>query len=165
MMLARRYANTKAAIQCYLCKGTCLVRTFTIMRECFTCHGFGGFPAVGEPIPREQRCCHMPVDYIEDWLDELTIEVVGGADRAQSWNEHNLGIGCLWSVTDYGEWQQGTEEQLTEEVREDIRTRHHPQFTSTFSDREAGRVADTLLIVTNRSGYSVRPSAAERSAA
>lgn len=71
----------------------------------------------------------------------------------QTWNEAHIGMGCLYSVTDYGECHKMTDEDLVAKVSgRDERM----QGCKIVRSRDDLTVCDHLGIVVNDMGYSVR---------
>lgn len=96
-------------------------------------------------------------DYCDRAPDEIfeTIEIrVYRSGRAQSFNESLLGLGCLWSTTDYGDHQDLSDEALVAKVRKGCT---HVQATKVVRSKDDLRLPDHLGVFCNRNGYSVRP--------
>jgi len=102
----------------------------------------------------ESFCDKAPAEVI----DALPIRVYR-QDRSNSWNEEHLGLGCLWSCTDYGRTAAGNDAEAIEEVRAGL-AKHTTQATKIVKrfgrDATVAQVADALAIVITRNGYSVR---------
>lgn len=130
-------------------------------RGCKSCHGFRtAYDQVNRTVC--DRCGGNPKDAEEgDLFDRLPKDLwrsldfqVYRADRRQTWNERNLGAGCIVSVTDYGRaWDADDPQALIEDVRD---RESAPQAVS-VAERETGRLCDHVAIVVHRGGYTVVP--------
>lgn len=95
----------------------------------------------------ETRCDYLP----QEVLASIPIVVVH-SNRAITWNESYLGVGCLWSTVDYGRHKTMTDEQLVAEVRDG---RHSSvQATAVVDDQD--RLPPFIAICCSDQGYSVR---------
>lgn len=126
---------------------------------CKNCHGVGyEWATTGQQEPCYQCDGHgMKDETIFDRVSDamwasMNFEV-RGSNRNQSWQEQYIGLGC-WSVTDYGRHQGMTDEELIAKVRDD-RGSSLPQVCKLIVSKEDLRIAESVAIVTARSGYSV----------
>lgn len=161
------YKNTAAlkaavtrgtAVLCGQCAGTGQVCLLPYVKACYSCSGVGAFPVWDpdvDPIlpPQTGICDHAPTEFIAAWLESCRIEVVR-LDRGQTFNEAYLGLGTLWSTTDYGDAARTPDAELIAKVREQMLT-SRIQFI-TITDRETRRVATHLVITVTRNGYAPR---------
>lgn len=104
----------------------------------------------------------------ETWTDTAPIDavmsmslVVMRQDRGGSFNEGFLGLGCLWSCTDYGErWKREDDTPLLEEIAGKLRTDRTQACKIIAGERdrdtETMPLAAGLVIVLHRDGYSLR---------
>jgi len=140
-------------------------------RGCRMCHGFG------KAYDQEHRStcpkCHGAPQRVEleSWTDHAPAEAVGAMqlrvarqDRDTSWNEQYLGLGCLWSSTDYGKAWDRTDIEVLSDVREQLlngRTQASKLLAVEY-DRDALTlpIVRGLVVVVSRNGYSVRPDTA-----
>lgn len=99
----------------------------------------------------------------ETWFDcapaeavrDIPLQVVR-QDRSASWNESFLGLGCLFSVVDYGRAWESSDAEVMERVRDGC---DHVQACKIVQvDREAMTlpVVPLLAVIVSRGGYSVR---------
>jgi hypothetical protein len=87
----------------------------------------------------------------ENIFQALDFQVVR-IDREANFNELNLGLGCLWSVGDYGAaWAKNDDKALIAEVK----SHGHNQACKVINDDL--KICDYIAIVVTRGGYSVRP--------
>jgi hypothetical protein len=79
-------------------------------------------------------------------------------DRAGTWNEAYLGIGSLWSCSDYGRAWERPDEELVAEIRERLTT-ERVQACKIVQPYERvdtdARLVDRLVIVLHRDGYLI----------
>lgn len=91
-------------------------------------------------------------------IRELPISIVR-ADRGNSFNENYLGVGTLWSCTDYGSRWGGDDSELLSEVWEQL-GEDRVQAMKIVLPYERGakvaKLATKLVITVTRDGYAVR---------
>lgn len=177
-------AQTNRGRQCYMCQG----KGYRVVPADNPCYGGcsdGKIVVeahVGDVLPAEiDRTHSIPKPVAAMIAAELDI-VVSAENRGSTWNEAHLGLGTLWSTTDYGTtwgrlqraalWDAGhtpaakprpSELALTiDSIREDIRGKIATEGTQWVKliDRETRVVTDTVVVLVHRSGYTVmsRPS-------
>ena len=104
---------------------------------------------------REDFCDSAPVDAVLSL--PLSIVRIG---RANTWNENYLGIGTLWSCTDYGRTAESDDDAILADIRGKLAT-DRTQATKIVHpyerDAQTATLVDSLVIVVTRNGYSVRP--------
>lgn len=148
--------------------------------RCRKCFGFGNRyeQAVTETCPRcegnfegreeENYCDTAPLEAIQD----MPIKVVL-IDRDSTWNEQYLGMGAIWSTTDYGreydkalfaarsddkeerrialdEWKQDLIEHVSEKLQGE-----RVQAVKIVRSRDDLTIKDIILIKVTRGGYTV----------
>jgi hypothetical protein len=162
--------------ECFTCDGTGLVYGRVRCQRCGgsgngprggrggcrACSGFGSVPDRSRRTLRCRRCDgsgRVPEDrysYIRSHLmDEILNRVpivVARRDRAGTWNEAFLGIGCVYSVTDYGRSAELSDAELIAQVRE--RIARGTQACKVVDDED--RLPAAIVIAAHRNGYSVR---------
>lgn len=171
-MLAGRAKRT--AEMCLSCSG----KGYRVVPDDGPCYGpctDGKIVAeahVGDVLPGEiswDRSIPKPV--MATLAAELEI-VVSAQNRQSTWNEAHLGLGCLWSVTDYGRtWdrlvvaarEDGPEpgvahlhavvEAIREETREKLAT-ESVQWIK-LMDRDTRVLTDRVVVLLHRGGYSL----------
>jgi hypothetical protein len=125
---------------CQKCHGTGEIIVQTQQLEtCPNCHGTGHEP--------ENNCDAIP----PEWWESFTFKVYR-QERNQTYNEYLLGIGCVYSCTDYGAAAGMSDEALIDKVKGEER---YTQLCKVAN--KENRLADHIGIFVNRGGYSVRP--------
>lgn len=129
-----------------------------------------GFVTDYDTVARLEQCpkCHGAWEAAEwenftDYAPQLAsaslpLRIVR-QDRGASWNESYLGIGCLWSVVDYGAAWAMSDEDLESKVAADLYNRRVQacKIVAPYSreDKEAA-LCDYVAVVVTRGGYSLR---------
>jgi len=109
-------------------------------RTCTACNGTAIVP--------EDRYNYIPAGLLSD----IPLQVVR-LDRGMTFNESLLGIGCLWSVQDYGKAWDMSDVDVLVKVRAELGTTSVQACA--VVDR-ADMLAEGIGIFVNRSGYSLR---------
>lgn len=137
------------------------------VRGCKTCRGFGyewdhdtrqtcgHCEGRFEDFDTEGRCDYAPVEA----LAGVDIQVVR-EDRPGTWNEAHLGLGTIFSVTDYGRAREADDDYVVGKVRESFASRAEQAIKVADFDREAvagdsAAVVETIIITVHRNGYTV----------
>ena len=76
--------------------------------------------------------------------------------RGNTFNENYLGLGTLFSVTDYGSAAKKTDEEVIQEVREYIAHNKGTQAINVVRSKDDLTLCDDLGVTVTRDGYSVR---------
>lgn len=153
-------AHTKGkATVCKQCSGRGKVVHAPVLRPCHDCDGRGKvltWDADVDPILPDEvdRCDNASAEFMADWLHTAQVAVVR-EDRGATWNEHHLGLGSIYGVTDYGARRDWTDQQYADEVREALATRSRPQFIKMI-DADTRRFGNTVLITVRNDGHSVK---------
>ncbi len=121
---------------CKKCSGLRYVYSRTETVTCGSCDGAGHVP--------ENDCDTMP----DAWWQALTFKVYRH-ERAISFNEYLLGLGCVFSCTDYGRAYESTDEK----VIADVRAHTWIQLCKVAKDLT---MCDHVGIFIAHNGYSVR---------
>lgn len=143
---------------CPKCKGTG-------KRGNGTCRNYGCVRGKKEVLSDTlwQTCskCKGSTLQAETWCDYAPSEAVTAIpvrvtrqNRDISMNESLLGLGCLWSCTDYGSAWDGDDADLQVKITEQLATQR-VQATN-IVDRETGAVVDEIIVIVSRGGYSLR---------
>ena len=133
---------------------------------CRECHGLGRNVDMQSRVPcarckgnykgygMEDRYSFVPRGpLMNEILARVPLRLVR-QDRAQTFNEAYLGLGSLFSVSDYGRaWETKSDAALLDKVREEIRT-SIVQVTHIVNDED--ELPSDFIIVVQRGGYSVR---------
>lgn len=127
-------------------------RMHEISREVVTCGSCEGSLEVPE-----NYCDNIDGETL---LQYVSVRVIRNTNIGTSWNEQYLGLGCLWSCTDYGTAAEGTDENLLAQITKELRTRS-VQLIKVVRNREDLRLADEIGIYLKSNGYSLRPIFAE----
>jgi hypothetical protein len=81
------------------------------------------------------------------------------SNRGLSWNEQHLGLGALWSTTDYGDHQKLSDEELENKVRDEMVRGLHQLVNlvaASKDDNTTGTLCDGIVVDCGHNGYSVR---------
>lgn len=164
---------------CYICQG----KGYQIVADDRPCYGGGCTDGkvvveahVGDALPAKiDRTDTIPKPVAAMIAAELDI-VVGAQNRGSTWNEAHLGLGSLWSTTDYGRtWDRlvdaakrdqvdppveprPSELSLTvDSIRQDIREKIATESTQWIKliDRETRVIVDRVAVMVHRGGYTV----------
>lgn len=161
---------------CYGCDGTGK-RFANEWQECPECHGTGRGKRGGQSGCKQ---CHgarriiAPTDKIETcpncngtgkmpenncdcvpsaWWNLFTFKVYR-QQRKQTYNEYLLGLGCVYSCTDYGTAASMSDEAVISKIKSE-ENGHFLQLCK-IANKE-NKLADHIGIFINENGYSVRP--------
>jgi hypothetical protein len=128
-------------------------------KRCPKCHGYAFYNVpCDEPCEYCEGTGQVPED-LYDWFDlpeDMPVEVVV-VQRGQTRVESLLGC-ALGACVDYGAsygglMSESTHEATVESIVQDVRGRHQGVHFCTTD----GRVADGVVVVVNRGGYSAMP--------
>lgn len=148
--LARRYGRT-----CTVCDGTG-VTVWPDTTPCYDCSHSGTVVLdahPGEVLPDAVGRCDSIPDAVSATLAAEWNVVVVREDRRQSWGEAFLGLGSVWSCTDYGTaWAATDDTVLAEKVRGELAT-GRVQWIKIIT--EARVIVPTIVVRLTRGGYSV----------
>ena len=97
----------------------------------------------------ETRYDYLPADILQ-----VVPVLIVRQNRAATFNESLLGLGCLWSSIDYGQAWGMPEDQLYAKVRQAI-VKHSSQACSVVDDQDC--LPPAIGVFVHREGYSVRP--------
>ena len=115
----------------------------------------------------KNRTDEIPKDQAEKYFGKIPIEIAGKGTRAQTFNEGFLGMGTVYSITDYGDYKRFSKQELIDKMRARLMQKGddvgHVQYVDVV-DSKTGDIANKLLITTSRSGYSVVPVFGETTA-
>lgn len=161
-----RPGTESTPLPCSGCKGTGRGPRGGV-RGCRKCYGSG---KEYDHENRRQPCSVCRGDYVgfttENFCDNAPAEAIAALPlavvrqyRDQSWNESYLGLGTVWSCTDYGTAWAGTDEDLVTRVASDLAKERVQATKIAVYDRDSdvAYLADSLVIVLTQTGYSVRP--------
>lgn len=135
--------------------------------KCKSCHGSGNGYDHDNPSTCE-ICKGSPKRASQEtWTDKAPDEAVAALqlrvarqDRETSWNESYLGLGCLWSSTDYGDAWNADDITVLSKVRADLlkdRTQACKLLAVEYdSNAKTLPIVRGLVIVVSNNGYSVR---------
>lgn len=108
---------------CKRCHGLKTAYDHSTRVPCRACHG------TYTDAADEDRCDYLPAAIVAT----LPISVYR-ANRLNSWNESNLGLGCVYSCTDYGRANESTDAdviaKVAGEVGDPVRARYRSPETS-----------------------------------
>lgn len=139
---------------CHRCRGLGVMAWLPVIRACYTCSGRGTRPTwnpdIDPVLPPEVSGNESPTqEFLNGWLRTATVLVVR-ENRGATWNELHLGLGSLYSLTDYGESWASSDEQVLAGVVESLR-KSPPSFNK-LTDRDTRRMGNLLLIRVTRMG-------------
>lgn len=146
----------RTAERCYSCRGdTGTVVRVELSASCSDCSGTGALPMYGPGHTLSEtweRCDNMGKAASAKFAETVRIVVDRGASF--TWGDSYLGLGSLWSCTDYGRAWEGTDEAVIAKIREQLTTGR----TQWINVIDAGTrvMADTLVIGLSRNGYTVK---------
>jgi hypothetical protein len=153
-----RYKSLAAARRngrlCKTCDGTG-VTVWPDTTPCYDCSHSGVIVLdahVGEVLPDSVgRCDHLPGAVAATLAAEWDIVAVR-EDRGQSWGESYLGLGSIWSCTDYGRSWAADDSVTLRHVRAELAERG----TQWLNVLDPGRrILPTIVVKITRNGYSV----------
>ena len=121
---------------CRKCSGFKTAYSSTETVTCGGCEGTGKRP--------ENDCDSMP----DEWFASMPFRVYRH-NREQTYNEYLLGIGCVYSCTDYGRAYAATDDKVIAEVSSHT-------FVQLCKVARNLTLCDHIGIFVNRDGYSVR---------
>lgn len=136
---------------CRQCFGRGQEVDFASFEDCPVCHG------APERAKDETWCDTAPHEAVQSIPVIVTRE-----DRSGTFNEGYLGLGCLWSTTDYGTAWESPDQVTLVKVLSELAT-DRVQATNIVARGERSTtesLVDALIINITRSGYAVRPSKA-----
>ncbi len=111
------------------------------LETCPNCNGTGN-------MPENRSDCVPP-----EWWNLFTFKVYR-QERKQTYNEYLLGIGCVYSCTDYGTAARMSDETVIAEIKNE-KGGDFLQLCK-IANKE-NKLADHIGIFINENGYSVRP--------
>ena len=147
------------SVPCPKCKGTGKRGNGYCLN--YGCHG-GTMRKPSDTEWETCRKCGGTALQPETWCDSAPQEAVADIpvrverqNRGISMNESLLGLGCLWSCTDYGRaWDANDDDTLRDEIIKRLTTERTQAIK--IVDRETGKLADEIVVVVSRGGYSLR---------
>lgn len=176
--MARQGVAKRTAHRCTHCRQTGHMRRVTELHSCWACSGQGEVPTYvpGGVFDAERwsRCDNMSPAVAADFAARVTLHV--NIKASLTWGESHLGLGGLYTTTDYGRQWQAAKQRLQEvegliddadelfevafgplkvEVREHLKN-DRIQWTKIL-DREANVMASDLVIQLTHNGFTVKP--------
>jgi hypothetical protein len=141
---------------CYSCDGTGRQWKVPIFSQCHHCRGWGRdivpvpFPAALK-MPEGFELTHsVPGEWMADYYAQVDM-VALRRDRPGTWNEANLGLGSIVSVSDYGDaWKANDDDALIRQIRR--RADWSVQWCK-YVSRETRLLATRLVVLIHRDGY------------
>ena len=157
--MADRYRGTKAAMKCYMCLGKTKLRNCKVMAGCYQCDSTGSVYAFEFPADFNTE---LPADFngtdrwhkpsYDSYVQNVRI-VAKWSAQGVTWNEYNLGLGCVYSSTDYGKMWDLKENALVETtVRGKLLDDKGHQMCKFIKNN---KFSDELWVVVKHNGYSV----------
>lgn len=152
------------AVVCKECAGVGQMREFDSEIDCYDCNGRGETVTAFEPgdvMPGWLKLDRHPTgEGLAAYAANVTVQVEFYGDGVLTTGASLLGLGTVYSVTDYGRaLEERDEAGLTARVRESLGK--HTQWTKFVSE---GRVvADIVRVVVTRNGYAVVTEASAES--
>jgi hypothetical protein len=127
--------------------------------------GYSTMHEISRRIVPCDNCKGGTVAIQENYCDDVTLPAdfpikVQRAGRANTFNENYLGLGCLYSCTDYGEFNKLTDEEVIAKIRTaqyhtkngQIRT----QAVKVVRSKDDLTLCDFILVNVTKDGYSVQ---------
>lgn len=143
-------------VPCRSCKGT---GTWTApdFDTCYSCHYNPGLDVAvihpGDTLPEPIGRCSSVSREIAASLAAAWEIIPVRIDRGMTWGESYLGLGSIWSTTDYGAAWQQTDVEVVARVRESLGDTGSLQWVKIMnSDRVITR---RIAVKITRGGYSV----------
>lgn len=150
LALAKRYGR-----RCGSCGGSGEF-TWPLTEDCRTCDRTGAVVTdahPGDTLPDVIGRCDSIPDAVSATLAAEWNVVVVREDRRQSWGEAFLGLGSVWSCTDYGaRWLAEDDSILAGDVRREL-AGGRTQWIKIIT--EARVIVPTIVVRLTRGGYSV----------
>lgn len=151
--MANRHGKT-----CHTCKGKGIY-VYPDLDRCFSCSFYNPGIVVseaheGDILPKEiGRCGNIPKNVAEQLVSEWKFVVVRN-DKGLNWGESFLGLGSIYSVTDYGSaWKNSSDESLIEKVKDSLLT-SSTQWVSVITENDR-KIVSVIGIKLTPNGYSI----------
>lgn len=148
----------RTAWTCFSCRGAGTQVT-PPDHECYACRGSGTdvvSAAPGDLLPEDfDRYRHQSSTAAQEYARTVPIVIRRHGDKVLSWGASYLGLGTVWTSTDYGDAFKADDATVTAKVREELaRGTQWCKFAG-----EDRRIADTVLVSVTRNGYTVTTAA------
>jgi hypothetical protein len=142
-------------VTCRMCEGTG-TWTAPAANSCHSCYANLGLGVIeahpGDTLPESMdRCSTVPAAIRETLVAEWEIIPVR-FNRGMTWGESFLGLGSVYTSTDYGAAWTQTDAEVVARVRESLLTSHLQWISVLDADR---KITPRLVIKIVREGYSV----------
>ena len=175
--MANRYRGTKAAMKCYSCKGEKVAIYCEVLSECYTCSGTGkkiAYDRNEDVVPAEVNLYdHVPKQFMKDYYAGCDIFLKLGGHT--TWNDANLGLGSLASVTDYGrktdrfvaltKEHEDVKDAISifkDEMRAElVEKESFTQLINLVIDKEARKIGHQLVVTLKTGGYTIQVAGKE----
>lgn len=154
--MAKRMADQGKAKKCWHCDDDGMTWRIPALQKCRECNG-SGFELVYDSestiIPHAIDIYKYPRrSFLKAWADDVKITVARQGGEL-SWGESYLGLGAIWTCTDYGAAAESSDAQVIDEVRDKLRM-DSVQLIS-LCDKETRALAREVIVKVVANGYSV----------
>lgn len=163
-------------VECFMCSGLGTKENFSMCKNqnraqrgkpCEICGAKTRFHSVVSlGVGKCQRCdgtgknetnaySTFEEDARAEYLKNVSLRVLR-TYRENTWNENYLGLGCIYSCTDYGRIASENDETVKAKVLGELKTGYFQVLHFLVKDGEKSVLADELLVIVTTNGYSVR---------
>jgi hypothetical protein len=143
---------TKKARKCDSCLGGGYQRSAQFMRSCYDCNGKGRIPNWVPGVEWDSEWGSATIRVPNDSVFATTIPLIIDRGRTMTWGESFLGLGSVYTLTDYGDASRMDDSALLAKVRKELSGRS-PQFTTLLDSNK--RMAAALIVKVSDMGYSL----------
>lgn len=153
---AKRMKDAGKSIKCFHCDDNGMTWKIPAVQKCWTCGG-SGFKLVFDKdatvIPEVIDIYGYPTqDFRAAWVDNVEI-IVNRTVGELSWGESFLGIGSIWSCTDYGEHWEMTDEEVINDIRSKLASDSYQLIS--ICDKSTRQIAKIVEVKLRNQGYSL----------
>lgn len=142
---------SKKARKCDSCNGGGYQRSAEFMRSCYDCNGKGRIPNWVPGAQWDSEWGSATIRIPND-AEFASIPLIVDRGRTMTWGESFLGLGSVYTITDYGDASKMDDSVLLAKVRKELAGRN-PQFTSLLDSNK--RMAAALIVKVSTMGYSL----------
>lgn len=161
--MAQTGIEKKTAVRCDMCWGQGKFKYFPAKKDCFGCNATGKAAKWREGnthINSEVSFINVNAtsEFYQEWLKNVKIILVH--DDKWTWSDMHLGLGGLFSSTDYGDMAKyiinHTDDEVDAYIREKLSS-HTYHSLSKLANRDTGEIANVLAIRVTTMGYQPVP--------
>lgn len=151
-----RMIKSGSAKKCYHCDDNAMSWKIPSVQNCQNCSG------TGFTIVYDSESLRIPdvidiYDYIHEsfrdgWVNDVEI-IVDRAGGSLTWGEAYLGLGCIWSSSDYGKHWEMADEEVIASVRASMAESSFQLIS--LCDKQTRMLSRTVIIKLTHNGYSL----------